>query len=227
VSETSGYTGDVTVGGPADVRELPGLTVTKVAVGPYDNNSYLLRCTATGEVLLVDAAAEPDRLLTELRATGGRLTRVLTTHQHPDHWQALTAVAGASGASHSAHPLDAGPLPVPVDAPVTEGDRVRVGEAALEVIHIAGHTPGSVALLYDADGELADAPHLFTGDCLFPGGVGNTDKDPERFRQLYGDVRRKLFDRLPDGTWFYPGHGNDSTIGAQRPHLDEWRARGW
>ena len=221
------YTGDVTVGGPADVRELPGLTITKVAVGPYDNNCYLLRCPGTGELVLVDAAAEPDRLLAEIEAAGGRLTRIVTTHRHPDHWQALAEVARATGATLSAHPLDAPGIPVPTDALVEEGDRVPVGDASLEVIHLRGHTPGSVALLYDAGGQLAGEPHLVTGDCLFPGGVGNTDRDPERFARLLGDVERKVFDRLPDPTWVYPGHGKDTTLGVERPHLDEWRARGW
>jgi glyoxylase-like metal-dependent hydrolase (beta-lactamase superfamily II) len=217
----------VTVGGPADTRELPGLVITKVAVGRFDNNAYLLRCTETGELLLVDAAAEPDRLLAEIEGAGGRLARIVTTHQHGDHWQALEPVAKATGAPVSAHPLDAGALPVPVEAPVEDGDVVRFGAVELSVIHLAGHTPGGVALLYDAGGSLAGSPHLFTGDSLFPGGVGNTRKDPKAFAQLIDDVERKVFDRLPDETWFYPGHGKDSTLGAERPHLGEWRERGW
>ncbi|ACY97755.1 MULTISPECIES: MBL fold metallo-hydrolase [Thermomonospora] len=219
------YTGDVQVGGPPDVRELPGLTITKVAVGPFDNNAYLLRCTATGEQLLVDAAAEAQRLL-ELIGEGP-LTRVVTTHRHQDHWQALSEVVRATGAAVTAHPIDAGELPEPVTEPVEHGDRVRVGKAELEVIHLRGHTPGSIALLYDAGGELAGSPHLFTGDSLFPGGVGNTWGDPELFNQLLTDVQERIFDRLPDATWFYPGHGKDSTLGAERPHLPEWRERGW
>jgi glyoxylase-like metal-dependent hydrolase (beta-lactamase superfamily II) len=220
------YTGDVTVGGPADTQELPGLVITKVAVGRFDNNAYLLRCTETGELLLVDAAAEPDRLLTEIAAGGDRLVRIVTTHQHGDHWQALEPVAKASGAPVSAHPLDAGALPVPVEAPVEDGDVVRFGAVELSVIHLAGHTPGGVALLYDPGGALAGSPHLFTGDSLFPGGVGKTTS-PEAFTSLIDDVERKVFDRLPDETWFYPGHGKDSTLGAERPHLGEWRDRGW
>lgn len=219
------YTGDVQVGGPPDVRELPGLTITKVAVGPFDNNAYLLRCTATGEQLLVDAAAEAQRLL-ELIGEGP-LTRVVTTHRHQDHWQALSEVVRATGAAVTAHPIDAGELPEPVTEPVEHGDRVRVGKAELEVIHLRGHTPGSIALLYDAGGELAGSPHLFTGDSLFPGGVGNTWGDPELFNQLLTDVQERIFDRLPDATWFYPGHGKDSTLGRERPALPEWRARGW
>ena len=101
---------------------------------------------------------------------------------------------------------------------------MTVGECTLDVIHLVGHTPGSIALLYDdPDGT----PHLFTGDSLFPGGVGNTFGDSDAFASLLDDVETKIFDRLPDETWFYPGHGNDSTLGAERPHLAEWRERGW
>ena len=220
-----GYTGDVTVGDPADVRELPGLRVTKVAVGPMDNNAYLLRCAATGAVLLVDAAAEPATLLRELG--DDPLQRVVTTHSHGDHWQALPEVVAATAAPVGAHPLDAAGLPVPVTEPLEDGDTVRVGAAGLAVIHLRGHTPGSIALLYDAGGKLADSPHLFTGDSLFPGGPGNTQGDVERFTALMNDLERKVFDRLPDATWIYPGHGKDTTLGAERPALPVWRARGW
>jgi glyoxylase-like metal-dependent hydrolase (beta-lactamase superfamily II) len=215
------YTGAVSPGGAADERVLPGLTIMKASVGPFDNNVYLLRCTDTGEQVLIDAANDPDRLL-DLIGDGG-LSTVVTTHSHPDHWQGLEDVVDATGARSLAHEADARDLPV-VDETLRDGDTVSVGTCALEVIHLVGHTPGSIALLYqDPSGH----PHLFTGDSLFPGGVGNTDKDPKRFASLFGDVTRKLFDRLPDDTWFYPGHGKDSTLGAERPHLDEWRARGW
>ncbi|GGT78767.1 MBL fold metallo-hydrolase [Actinomadura citrea] len=219
------YTGNVEAGGRPDVRELPGLRVTKVSVGPYDNNAYLLRCTATGEQLLIDAANEAPRLL-ELIGDGP-LARIVTTHRHEDHWMALSEVARATGAPVVAHPRDTAPLPEPVAEPVEHGDTVAVGQASLDVIHLRGHTPGSIALLYDAGGELADRPHLFTGDSLFPGGVGNTWGDPTRFRQLLSDVEERVFDRLPDATWFYPGHGKDSTLGRERPSIPEWRARGW
>ncbi|HEV7934072.1 MAG TPA: MBL fold metallo-hydrolase [Actinomadura sp.] len=219
------YTGDVKAGGEPDIRELPGLTVTKVAVGPYDNNAYLLRCAATGEQLLIDAANEGARLLGLIG--DGPLGRVVTTHRHQDHWQALREVVGATHAPVVAHPHDAEILPVPVGEPVEHGDRVRVGRVTLEVIHLRGHTPGSIALLYDADGELAESPHLFTGDSLFPGGVGNTWGDRKLFDQLLTDVTERVFDRLPDRTWVYPGHGGDTTLGKERPSIPEWRSRGW
>jgi glyoxylase-like metal-dependent hydrolase (beta-lactamase superfamily II) len=214
------YTGEVTVGGPAQVRELPNLILSKIAVGPYDNNCYLLRCRRTGAQLLIDAADAPDALITLVGDDG--LESVVTTHRHADHWQALPAVVDATRATTIAHPLDAPELPVTTDVLVESGDTVRVGDVALEVIHLRGHTPGSIALLYnDPEGP----PHLFTGDSLFPGGVGKTTS--ETFPQLIDDVVTRLFDRLPDETWFYPGHGNDSTLGAERPHLAEWRERGW
>ncbi|HEY2551230.1 MAG TPA: MBL fold metallo-hydrolase [Streptosporangiaceae bacterium] len=219
------YTGDVTVGGPADTRELPGLTVTKVAVGPMNNNAYLLRCTSTGELALIDAANEADTLLGLIGGTP--LATIITTHQHRDHWEALSEVEQATGAATAAHPQDAGALPVPVTQPVSHGDTVSVGDATLSVIHLRGHTPGSIALCYDADGQLAAEPHLFTGDSLFPGGPGNTQGDPERFGQLITDLEQRIFAELPDGTWVYPGHGADTTIGTERPHVPEWRARGW
>ncbi|MER6513997.1 MBL fold metallo-hydrolase [Nonomuraea sp. NPDC001636] len=216
------YTGDVRVGGPADVRELPALTISKLAVGPHDNNAYLLRSTETGDELLIDAAADADRLLA---LVGDQpLGAIVTTHQHGDHWQALEQVARVTGAEVIAHPLDAPALPVPVSRTVGHGDTIALGPVTLEVIHLRGHTPGSIALLYDGG---PDGRHLFTGDSLFPGGVGNTGREPERFERLYTDVTERIFDRLPDDTWVYPGHGKDTTLGAERPSLPEWKARGW
>ncbi|MGW5671624.1 MBL fold metallo-hydrolase [Micromonospora sp. NPDC003776] len=215
------YTGDVTPGGAPDIRELDRLTITKVSVGPMDNNAYLLRCRETGEQVLIDAANEAPRLLDLIGEDG--LTAVVTTHQHMDHWVALEEVVAKTGARPLVHADDADGLPIEAE-PLREGDSVPVGDCALEVIHLRGHTPGSIALLYR---DPSGVPHLFTGDSLFPGGVGNTHQDPERFAQLIDDVERKLFDRLPDETWFYPGHGKDSTLGAERPALPQWRARGW
>jgi glyoxylase-like metal-dependent hydrolase (beta-lactamase superfamily II) len=215
------YHGKVVPGGPPDVRELAKLTITKFSVGDMDNNVYLLRCQATDEQVLVDAADDARRIMQVVGSDG--LRRVVTTHRHWDHHRALPEVVAATGATTVAGEADADELPVPVDERVSDGDTVQVGECRLEVIHLVGHTPGSIALLYDdPDGT----PHLFTGDSLFPGGVGKT-WSPEDFTSLVRDVSTKLFDRLPDETWFYPGHGNDSTLGAERPHLSEWRSRGW
>ena len=218
----STYTGDVVVGGPADVRALPGLTIRKLAVSDMANNAYLL-VADSGEALLVDAAAEPAKLL-ELIGNAD-LRTVVTTHGHWDHHRALPQVVEATGALTVAHPADAGDLPVPVQRPVQHGDTVAVGDQTLEVVHLRGHTPGSIALVWRGPGDAGT--HVFTGDSLFPGGVGNTQKDPQRFASLIDDVEQRIFAVLPDETWVYPGHGRDTTLGAERPHLGEWRARGW
>ncbi|HET8718419.1 MAG TPA: MBL fold metallo-hydrolase [Nocardioidaceae bacterium] len=216
------YHGHVRPGGPAEVRELADLMISKLSVGgEWDNNAYLLRCRRTDEQLLVDAANDPDRLLQLIGPDG--LARVVTTHRHADHWRGLAAVVEATGAETVAGADDAEEIPVPTDRAVRHGDRVAVGECELEVIHLVGHTPGSIALLYD---DPAGTPHLFTGDSLFPGGVGKTWSEQD-FHTLVDEVSTKVFDRLPDETWFYPGHGDDSTLGAERPHLPEWRERGW
>ena len=209
-------------GGAPDVRELAELTITKMSVGEMDNNAYLLRCQRTDEQVLIDAANEPDRLLQMVGRDG--LARVITTHRHGDHWQGLAAVVEATGAETVAGADDAEGIPVPTARRVRHGDRIRVGESELEVIHLVGHTPGSIALLYD---DPAGTPHLFTGDSLFPGGVGNTQGDAARFRSLIDDVEQRLFGVYPDSAVVYPGHGKGTTLGAERPHLREWRDRGW
>ncbi|MEU1381566.1 MBL fold metallo-hydrolase [Streptomyces albidoflavus] len=216
------YSGAVKVGGPADVHELTGLMISKVAVGPMDNNAYLLRCRATGEQLLIDAAAEPGTLLQLIGRDS--VASVVTTHRHGDHWQALAEVVAATGARTQAGRYDAEGIPVPTDVLLDDGDTVRVGRVELTVLHLVGHTPGSIALVYD---DPHGHPHVFTGDCLFPGGVGNTHQDPDAFARLLGDVETKIFAALPDETWVYPGHGDDTTLGAERPHLAAWRERGW
>jgi len=216
----SAYNGTVQVGGPAQVRELPSLVLTKVAVGPMDNNVYLVRCRFTGEQLLIDAAAQPDVLLELIGADG--LALIVTTHAHHDHVGALIAVQQATGARTAAHPRDADALPLAPDLLVKDGAVLSLGAIQITALHLAGHTPGGLALIYDdPDGHA----HAFTGDSLFPGGVGRTTS-PADFTSLLNDVERQLFSR-PDETWVYPGHGADTTIGNERPQLQEWRSRGW
>jgi len=214
------YTGDVSRGSAPAVRQLHGLTVTKVSVGPMDNNAYLLRCSSDGAQVLIDAANDADTLL---RIVGdGGLSAVVTTHRHGDHHGALAEVVEATGARSVAGADDAEAVPVVTDT-VRDGDTIAVGDCTLEVIHAVGHTPGSILLLYREPDGIA---HLFTGDSLFPGGPGRTT-NPADFGSLMDDLEAKVFGRLPDDTWFYPGHGKDSTLGKERPHLPEWRARGW
>ncbi|MCB0950239.1 MAG: MBL fold metallo-hydrolase, partial [Mycobacterium sp.] len=88
-----------------------------------------------------------------------------------------------------------------------------------------GHTPGSIALALGGPAT-GDQVQIFTGDCLFPGGPGRTTR-PEEFESLMNDLETKVFANYPDGTAIYPGHGDDTTLGAERPHLAEWRERGW
>ncbi|MCT7372277.1 MBL fold metallo-hydrolase [Mycolicibacterium llatzerense] len=217
------YTGHVDAGTAAR-RTLPAATIVKASVGPMDNNAYLITCSATGKTLLIDAANDGAALVELIRSQTPNVELIVTSHQHFDHWQALAEVAEATGAPTAAHALDAEPLPVKPDRILADGDTITIGDLTLDVIHLQGHTEGSVALaLRGADG---DVTHLFTGDCLFPGGVGKTWHEGD-FERLLGDVTRKVFDVYPDSTVIYPGHGDDTTLGTERPHLDEWRTRGW
>jgi glyoxylase-like metal-dependent hydrolase (beta-lactamase superfamily II) len=218
------YTGDVVSGGPSDRRDLPLLTIRKASVGTMANNVYLLTCAGTGASLLIDAADDPGRITSLLDEGSGDLATIVTTHQHWDHHRALAQMVALTGAKTAAGAADADALPVIPTRRLTHGDTLDFGDITLDVIHLRGHTPGSVALAYhDPHGRT----HLWTGDSLFPGGVGNVDKDPERFASLLGDVQARIFDVYDDDTWVYPGHGADTTLGAERPHLQEWRERGW
>ncbi|PID97066.1 MAG: Zn-dependent hydrolase [Actinomycetales bacterium] len=220
----SAYAGHVTPGGPSQVRELSRLVLRKCSVGELDNNVYLLTCRATGKQLLVDAADDPARLKSLVAEGAGRLGTILTTHRHYDHVRALAELAAWSGATTLAGAEDADALPVAPDRRLGHGDHVQVGEITLDVVHLRGHTEGGIALAY-ADPE--GITHLITGDSLFPGGIGNTNMPGQSFDQLYADVTERIFDVYDDDTWFYPGHGDDSTLGAERPHLAEWLERGW
>lgn len=215
------YSGNVSVGGPASVRELQRLTISKLAVGPMDNNTYLLRCAVSGAQVLIDAAAEPDRIMDLVGSDG--LVAIITTHRHQDHWGALEQVRDRTGAPLIAHVDDIEGIDIPIDQAITEGHVVTFGDCALSSLHLVGHTPGSLVLGYD---DPTGHNHLFTGDCLFPGGVGRT-WSAEDFELLYDGVVTKVFDMYDDETWIYPGHGDDTILGNERPHLTEWRDRGW
>src|SRR6201992_4253304 len=151
-----------------------------------NNNAYLL-AHRIGQGLLIDAAAEPARLLEMIGDT--QVVKIVTTHQHPDHWQPLAEVKAATGAVTVAHPLDAPGIPVPTDELVEDGGTIAFGDTLLHVTHLVGHTPGTIALPPAAAGP---QPHLFTGDCLFPGGVGNTQQDRARFDSLYAGLVDKI-----------------------------------
>ena len=190
--------------------------VSTFSVGPYDNNVYLLTDVKGQEALLIDAANEAPRILKEL--DGLRVTTILTTHGHADHVQALTAVRGTTGARFACHPDDAGMMPIPPDHRVRDGEVFLFGEHELRAFHTPGHTPGSICFTID---DL-----LFSGDTLFPGGPGNTSGPRASFPTIIESIRRSLF-TLPDETRVLPGHGRATTIGVERPHLEEWIARGW
>ena len=218
------YTGHVEPGTAAR-RTLPGATIVKASVGPMDNNAYLVTCSETGDTLLIDAANDAEVLLDLVRRYAPKVSLIVTSHQHFDHWQALRALAQATGAPTAAHQIDADPLPVKPDRLLAGGDTVQIGKLTFDVIHLRGHTPGSIALALDG-AATGGVTQLFTGDCLFPGGVGKTWKSGD-FTQLLIDVTKRVFDVYADSTVVYPGHGDDTTLGAERPQLGEWRERGW
>lgn len=210
-------------GGPPRTLDLSAsATLVKVSVGRMDNNAYLL--TSGGRSVLIDAADDVSTLIK--LAADLEVDTIVTTHQHRDHWQALAEVAGATGAALIAGRPDVGSIAdgagVPAPDPVWDGDKVPLGSESLEVIGLVGHTPGSITLVYSG----GDAVHLFTGDSLFPGGPGKTGS-PADFASLMDDLQTKIFDRFSDDTVVHPGHGDDTTLGAERPHLDGWRTRGW
>lgn len=197
--------------------------MTKLAIGPKDNNAYLLRCTATASTLIVDAPAPPDAVV---EAVGdAAAVGIVVTHGHADHTAGLEELRRSLGAPVLCHPADADLLPVGPDTTVTDGSTIRCGDVSFTVLHLRGHTPGGIALVYDAAGALS-APHVFVGDSMFPGGPGATRGNQANFTMLMDDLEAKLF-ALPDATWVYPGHGADTTLGRERPHLPAWRARGW
>lgn len=216
----SDYSGHVEPSGATISRRVDlGSTfveVRKFSVGPMDNNVYVLRDEHTDAALLIDAANEAERILEEVR--GLDVVGIVTTHGHGDHWQALDAVADATGAPVWLHRGDLAMLPRQPDRPADDGTVISFGKAQVRVLATPGHTPGSICLLLGAN-------HLFTGDTLFPGGPGRALARVD-FAAIMKSLRERLF-VLPDDTWVYPGHGDDTTIGRERPFLDEWQARGW
>jgi glyoxylase-like metal-dependent hydrolase (beta-lactamase superfamily II) len=226
-----------TPGGPAVHVDLGPVLLSKASVSEQDNTCYVLTSRSDGAQVLVDAADSADAVLalaleaaTVAGHAGADVRHVVTTHGHWDHHRALPEVLAATGASCLVGREDAGDLPSPADRLLDHGDEVVAGDVRLRVVHLRGHTPGSVALVMPGaprpDGTRYPALAV-TGDSLFPGGVGNTWQDPERFASLLADVEARLFDELADDTLVAPGLGDGTTLGAERPALPQWRARGW
>lgn len=190
--------------------------IHELVVGPYENNAYILRCKATGDAILIDAANEPEVLVEASHRLG--VSRVLQTHGHWDHVQAVPAMIEAGYEVWISE----------ADAPMIEGDKriiddgvtIEVGDLALTTVATPGHTPGSMCF------RLEGSPVLFSGDTLFPGGPGNTSRPGGDFDTIIDSITTRIF-TLPDDTIVMPGHGADTTIGTERPHLDEWIERRW
>ncbi|HQY99093.1 MAG TPA: MBL fold metallo-hydrolase [Propionicimonas sp.] len=218
-----------------ELIEQPRLTIRRISVSSMDNNVYLLTERATGQQLLIDAANEPDAIAALVSAAGGdaavptRLEFILTTHSHRDHVGALAAIASAHPEAEAlAGAEDADVITaatgVPIARRLEHGDTIRLGGVELKVIGLRGHTPGSIAVAYS---EPDQPTHVFTGDSLFPGGVGDTNRDPERFSTLFSDVVSRIFEVYRENAVVHPGHGAATTLCGERPHLAEWEARGW
>ena len=195
-----------------------GIEIHKVVVGPFENNVFVLRCTETGDAVLIDAANEHEQLLELAKRLG--VKRVLETHGHGDHIQAVPAMREA-GYSVAITALDAPRLKdVGYDVFIDDAEVIEVGRLRLHAIHTPGHTEGSICF------KIEGAPVLFSGDTLFPGGPGNTTFEDADFDTIIQSIDRRLF-TLPADTLVLPGHGLDTTIASESPHLDEWIARGW
>jgi glyoxylase-like metal-dependent hydrolase (beta-lactamase superfamily II) len=190
------------------------VNVHKIEVGDMGNNVYILECPETHESLVIDGCFEAERILEAASAT--KVVGIVQTHGHSDHVQALPEIKEALGVEVMAGSGD--DFPVQVARRLTDGERVTFGKREVEVLHTPGHSPGSICLLIGSQ--------LISGDTLFPGGPGNTFGNEQAFEQIIGSLRSKLF-TLPDETNVYPGHGDDTTIGAEKPHLQEWIDRGW
>ena len=192
------------------------IEIHKLVVGPYDNNVFVMRCRATGDAVLLDAANEHEKLLELCQRLNVR--RVLETHGHWDHIQAVPQLRDA-GYSVAVTAEDASMLPS-YDEVLEDESVIRVGNVRLHTIHTPGHTPGSMCFLVEG------SPVLFSGDTLFPGGPGATKFEGSSFPTIIESIDRRLL-TLPVETLVMPGHGDDTTIGTERPHLQEWIDRGW
>lgn len=190
--------------------------IAKMNVGDYDNCAYVVACAASNQAVVIDAAAEAKRILAACE--GLDVTSILTTHGHWDHIQVLDEVKDALGVPWLMHLADIDIAGREPDDPIVHRQEFTVGDITLHALHTPGHTPGSVSFVLE--------PVVFSGDTLFPGGPGATRWDYSSFGQIMDSVENHLF-TLPEPTIVYPGHGAETTIGAEKPHASEWRARGW
>jgi glyoxylase-like metal-dependent hydrolase (beta-lactamase superfamily II) len=191
--------------------------IHKTVVGPMDNNVYVVRCTQTGDSVLVDAANEHEQLLELCRTLGVR--SVIETHGHWDHIQAVPQLRDA-GYNVAVTAADAAMLPS-YDTLLEDDTVLEVGRLRLRTILTPGHTPGSMCFAIEG------SPVLLSGDTLFPGGPGNTKFEAGSFPTIIESIDRRLFAPFSADTIVMPGHGEDTTIGTEQPHLEEWVARGW
>lgn len=201
-----------------------GISLHHISVSDLDNNCYLLTTESDEgtQGLLIDAADNAPALLDLAESAGARITAVVTTHRHFDHVRALEDVLDTTKATHFASLGDSPRLPRSADTTLGEGDTLRWAGHSLRAHILRGHTQEGLALSIKIEGIY----HLFVGDSLFPGGVGKTST-PEEFNQLLSDVKTRLFDVYPDTAVVHPGHGKPTTLGTERPHLEQWRQRGW
>lgn len=214
------------------IHDLPNHTVRRAMVSEMQNNVYLITAKGTGRQILIDAADDIpaiNTLLEDAATDAGvpaKLALIATTHQHWDHVRALAALKSQAGVPTAAGADDTAGIEtecgVTTEQPLHHGDRVHVDGIELAAIHLRGHTPGSIAYALTFDGGTL----IFSGDSLFPGGVGNTGQDPARFTQLLNDVQERLFGQFGDAI-VLPGHGNPTTLSAERDSLPQWRERGW
>jgi glyoxylase-like metal-dependent hydrolase (beta-lactamase superfamily II) len=216
------------------LHDLAEVTIRRASVSEMDNNVYLVTSKATGAQVLIDAADDVEAIRTLLADAAAdspnptRLALIATTHRHWDHVRALRQLAEETGVPTAAGADDADAIRadtgVDINVVLDNGDVGHFGGFDLKAVHLRGHTPGSVAYVYD---DPQGPAHIFSGDSLFPGGVGNTQQDPERFASLLADVEERLFGEYPDEALVHPGHGRGTTLGHERPQLPVWRERGW
>lgn len=218
------------------IFDLPAVVIRRIVVSDVANNIYLLTSKQTGDQVLIDAAADPQAIDALLKDAAGdseastAIKLIATTHSHWDHVRALAEVSKSTGAPNVSGRADAAAIEaesgIAPDRLLDDGDTIDIAGFTLKAVHLRGHTPGSIAFVLEATNDDASAI-IFSGDSLFPGGVGNTENNPERFESLLNDVEDRLFDVYRDDSIVLPGHGAATTLGTERPVLGEWRLRGW